>query len=307
MHEVAMHVNHNIDEFKPPFTEASLQGVASPQNLTSAHIDALSTCLKAIDGVFDTFLGLHSDVIRCLPVLLFVRVAYAMVVLIKMYFAAALQNSELGKIINTEDMKVEKYLDDLVKLYTASAEDEKSRPAAKFLKVLFMLKTWFYTKRDGKPLQSARPPVNKSTQARKTQLPRSEAAPPPNAQQPSYNPASTGLRMLSEVATGNSDASHSGHPPHHDDSAQAQYSEWQQAHAHQQQQYGYDVPMNQMPPPVGYSGGQGFEPAPFPAMELGHTAGDDFEQAIGMTMGFSDFGNYFGPGGLFGGAGFDGM
>jgi hypothetical protein len=105
MHEVAMHVDHNVEEFKPPFTEESIRSTRveeeeSSRPLTSAHIAALSTCLTSIDGIFEAFLSLDIDTIRTLPILYFVRIAYAVVVLIKMFFAAAKTNSELGKVIN---------------------------------------------------------------------------------------------------------------------------------------------------------------------------------------------------------------
>ena len=105
MHEVAMHVDHNIEEFKPPFTEHGLRdsGMASRDDstpLTAAHIAALSTCLTSIDGIFEAFLSMEIEVIRTLPVLYFVRISYSVVVLVKMYLAAAKPNSELGKVIN---------------------------------------------------------------------------------------------------------------------------------------------------------------------------------------------------------------
>lgn len=98
-----MHIDHNIDEFKPPFTEENMRNnrIGNRDDstpLSPAHIAALSTCLTSIDGVFEAFLSLEIDVIRNLPVVIFVRTAYAVVVLIKMYFAASAPNSELGKV-----------------------------------------------------------------------------------------------------------------------------------------------------------------------------------------------------------------
>lgn len=102
MHEIAMHVDHNIDEFQPPFTDESLRNNRIDREdsapLTPAHISALSTCLTSIDGVFEAFLSLEVQVIRNLPVVIFVRTAYAVVVIIKMYFAASAPNSEFGKV-----------------------------------------------------------------------------------------------------------------------------------------------------------------------------------------------------------------
>lgn len=109
MHEIALHVDHNVEEFRPAFSEENLSNENTEQTripLTPAHISALSTCLTSIDGIFESFLSLDVETIRTLPILNFVRVAYAIVVLIKMYFAAATPNSELGKVILKENMKV---------------------------------------------------------------------------------------------------------------------------------------------------------------------------------------------------------
>jgi hypothetical protein len=156
MHEVALHVDHNVEEFKPPFTEDTLGGVGvgDGTSLSADHIAALSVCLRSVDGIFETFLKLDVEIVRCLPVINFVRIAYAVVVLIKMYFAAATPNSELGKVINKDHMKVEYYLDGLVAMFTNSAADKKSRPSHKFLMVLLMLKTWFGRQREGKEQKS---------------------------------------------------------------------------------------------------------------------------------------------------------
>jgi len=152
MHEVALHVNHNVEEFKPPFTEDTLRGAGGAEKVASTpdHINALSVCLRSIDGIFEVFLKLDVETVRCLPVINFVRIAYAVVVLIKMYFAAATPNSEIGRIIDKDIMKVEFYLDGLVSHFQAAAAQEKSRPSGKFLMVLIMLKTWFHRQREGK-------------------------------------------------------------------------------------------------------------------------------------------------------------
>jgi hypothetical protein len=103
MHEIAMHVEHNVDEFKPPFSDTNLRSGRTAAHdelapLTPAHISALSSCLVAIDGIFEAFFSLDVKTIRNLPVVIFVRTGYAVVVLIKMYFAASAPNGEFGKV-----------------------------------------------------------------------------------------------------------------------------------------------------------------------------------------------------------------
>ncbi|KAI9821143.1 MAG: hypothetical protein M1827_003877 [Pycnora praestabilis] len=152
MHEIALHVDHNVEDFKPPFTEDAMKELGQqnqPELLNSAHVGALAVCLTSIHRIFDGYLSFNVLTTRTLPIFHYVRVSYAMVVLIKMYFAATTPNSELGKVIRKEDMKVEHYLDSLVASFKASGGNEKARPASKFLMVFVMLKTWF--SKDGKP------------------------------------------------------------------------------------------------------------------------------------------------------------
>lgn len=301
MHEVAMHVDHNVEEFKPPFSEETLDGgVGESGALTPSHIGALSTCLTSIDGIFETFLRFDIETVRCLPVAQFVRVAYAVVVLIKMYFAAATPNSELGKVINKDNMKVEQYLDGLVEIFKASAAEEKSRPSAKFLMVLIMLKTWFNRQREGKGTQpgpqsfvSASSPGTLHQEALAETPSESHQNARQNAQQrqqPGFSPANTPLQLLSEVATGNSGQSRSEgnamYPPS---------NEWYPTQPQRPYTPGYD-PMNPLAPlPQAYTNvGMSGNIDPSLGIDLGYAMGDGFEQAMGMTLGVGDFGTYFG-------------
>lgn len=283
MHEVAMHVDHNVEEFKPPFTEEHLR-VDKDQfrPLSTAHVEALSVCLKSIDCIFETFLKFDVETIRCLPVANFVRVAYAVVVLIKMYFAATQPNSELGKVIDKDDMKVEKYLDGLVAIFRASAAEEKSRPSGKFLMVLLMLKTWFHRQRQG----SQPVPVNESAPktANRTESSEQESSHHQRiGQQTSYSPANTPLHLLSQVATRSPGSqSHS--------ESRANYpggnNDWQQPSYTQNY-----APMNTFGLNQGYgTGSQGFD---VPGLDYGYTISGGLEQAMGMPPGLGDFGSIF--------------
>lgn len=133
------------DQWRPPFnTEALRDGIVNSEPLSAAHINALSACLTAIDGIFNTFLSMEVLSIRCLPVFNFMRVAYGVVILIKMYFSASSPGSEMGKVIHKDNMRVEYYLEALLDKFRATAADNKCRPAAKFLVVLAMLRSWFF-------------------------------------------------------------------------------------------------------------------------------------------------------------------
>ncbi|KAI9755793.1 MAG: hypothetical protein M4579_004156 [Chaenotheca gracillima] len=162
MHEVAMHVDHNVDDFKPPFTEDALK-IHQQQSglLTATHISALSTCMSSIHATIDIFTSFDRDTVRNLPIFNFVRVAYSLVVLMKMHFAASVPNSELGKVIPKEAMKLNHYLMTLLGAFRAAAENGACRPAQKFMMVLVMLSTWLQksensNKKDGRSTSAER-------------------------------------------------------------------------------------------------------------------------------------------------------
>ncbi|KAK2043897.1 hypothetical protein LZ31DRAFT_467442 [Colletotrichum somersetense] len=230
MHEIVLHTQ--LDDIRPSFDAVNLRdGILASLTPTTSHINALSACLSAIDGVFEAFLEMEVPRVRCLPVFNFVRVAYAIVVLIKIYFSATAPGSELGKVIDKDNMKVEYYLDALLEKFRAAASDNRSRPAAKFLIVLVMLKSWFLKQSKGQSasasaegaqssLRVATAPATTTTTtttshsentATSTHASRSTESAPVEQQQQTYQPgphtiqeypaANTPLHLLSEIAT----------------------------------------------------------------------------------------------------------
>ncbi|KAF3276299.1 hypothetical protein TWF970_006271 [Orbilia oligospora] len=156
MHEVALHGDHSTEDFRPPFlTERlirqpdSVKPGSMPQ-LTQTHIHALFSCLSSAHGLLDGFLNITVDELRCVPVLFFARVAYSIVLLIKIYFSASAANSELGKVIDKPQLKLDYYFEKLLALLKAASADDRSKPATKFFMILTMLSHWYqYQQRVG--------------------------------------------------------------------------------------------------------------------------------------------------------------
>jgi RalA-binding protein 1 len=211
MHELVLNSSAAVESERPPFSTESLtvSMLSADAPPSAAHISALSTCLISIHGCFEVFLAIPMNSARCLPVYFFVRVAYALVILIKMAFSAAKAGSEFGRVIGPEDMKVQYYLDALVNKFRDVSADEQCRPAAKFLIVLAMLRTWVARQvKDGTIIASWYPSTNSDSQA-----PRSQGPVDPKMNQsplrssPSQQPASTPLHLLSEVASNRNNTS----------------------------------------------------------------------------------------------------
>lgn len=212
MHELALQ-SEPTDAFKAPFAAESLRdSLVTDVPLTPAYTNALAACLTAIDGIFETFLSMDPASIRCLPVFNFVRVAYATVVLIRIYFAASSPNSELGRIIDKDSMKVEQHLHNLLEQFRVTAAGDRSRPASKFLVVLVMIKSWFLKiskgelKRDALIIDAAN--AAEETSAYSTpraggDRPTSGNATTPGQSEFSAQASNNPLQLLSEAATNN--------------------------------------------------------------------------------------------------------
>ncbi|KAF2766828.1 hypothetical protein EJ03DRAFT_353596 [Teratosphaeria nubilosa] len=146
LHEIALHFNHNIEDFRVPFTEESLKSVhaGTSDTLTANQVAALESCLKAAHGILDVFLSFDQDTAKCLPMLLFfVRCVYAIVILIKMHVAVCTPNSELGKMMRPDDLKVESYIERLVGCFRYVQEDGSMAPHPKIMRILGVLREWF--------------------------------------------------------------------------------------------------------------------------------------------------------------------
>lgn len=195
MHEMVLHSEPGNESLRPPFDADSLKtGLVQAETISAPHVNAISACLKSIEGIFETFLSMDVNSIRCLPVFNFVRVAYAVVVLMKMHFSAMNQESELGAVIGRENMRVQHYLDTLLEKFRLTAAEDKCRPASKFLVVLTMLRSWF--------IKQGKTDASKTDTAPKTQTQTPPNPPPPNPYAAAAANANTPLQLLSEVATG---------------------------------------------------------------------------------------------------------
>ncbi|EEQ32879.1 hypothetical protein McanMca71_003263 [Microsporum canis] len=179
MHEIGMHNDHNIDDFKPPF----LPGLTDESQAdlgTAAHVNALTACLTSIHRVLTLFSTMDGSLLPCLPTIHFVRTSYACVALIKLFSVASSPGSRLANVFSTEDFKVEESLNKLISHLHASAEGNQSRVGLKFSLIIGMMKAW-YAKRKDKNAEVSLPPflqprISKSEKSEATASPAADGA-----------------------------------------------------------------------------------------------------------------------------------
>lgn len=306
MHDFAMPLDHGLENSRASHTNGSNKNYDSQREvLPPAQVSALTTCLKSIHGIFDTFLGFGASDVRALPVFHFARLARASVLLIKMYFAAITPDSALGNVISSDDMKVDHYLGGLINSLRAGALEGKCYPARQLSIVLSLLQTNFErskegrtgladepaitpTRMDARPVDTERDPTRQ--EYRKMQLEgenypvrpsppkdRTPSQPPSNpAPAPAPPMSADALHLLSDVAMGNS-APNGHHQVHQNGTDGGWYGYSSQGAAHIGAPY---VPENYYPPPI-----TGVETAYHAGLQ-GMYAG--FEQAMGMSLGEGD-------------------
>jgi hypothetical protein len=243
MHEIAL----NVEEIKAVKDEnGSSFGATDQPNraLSPAHIRGLSICLTSAEGIMESFLSLDITTIRGMPVMHFVRIAYAVVTLFKIHALAGHPSSELSKVIDKENIKLELYLDRLHEKFQVVAAGDKCRPATKLIMALSHIKSWIHRSKTCKSQHGAS--SDKQPQNVDALRPRASVPPQTQAQQQkvqTYSPANTPLQLLSEVATGSSNQ-----PSRPDSRTQypssTQGGEWQPAQLPQSYTYG-DAPAQQ--------------------------------------------------------------
>lgn len=151
MHDFAMPIDHGLENVKVMNGKSTSPHQKSPPEvLTPPHVGALTTCLTSVHGIFDSFLAFEAVEVRNLPIFHFARLARASVVLIRMYFAATTPDSELGKVISSDHMKVEHYLRGLIDLLRDAVRGGKCEPARKLSIVLAMMQQQFERSKEGK-------------------------------------------------------------------------------------------------------------------------------------------------------------
>lgn len=140
-----MHHEHDIDNFKPPF--AMMAGDAVPdvsyEISTTDPIPLLTICLHSIHRIFDAFLSVDPVKLRIFPCLVFVRILYAGIALLKLSSIATAPGSPLASVFSPDDLKVEEYLEKLVIALAETSGHGKYRFTGEFWEQVSMMRLWW--------------------------------------------------------------------------------------------------------------------------------------------------------------------
>ncbi|KAL1982932.1 hypothetical protein VTN96DRAFT_619 [Rasamsonia emersonii] len=202
MHEISMHTDHNIDDFRPPFW-GSFREQPQMDRASAAHVDALTSCLTSIHATLEVMMSLDHVTIVCLPTIYFARTSYAFVALLKLFAAVTQNNSPLGQVFSPADLRVEELLDKMIAHLKISGSRPGGRTPGKFCMILNLLKNWFLNRKDNDdPCQLARMPVEKEEQRPSSKSETRDAPGQAGQGQSGQSTSDSRLHLLSEVAMG---------------------------------------------------------------------------------------------------------
>ena len=142
VHEIALHPEHDSEDFRPPFFITATNPKVKI-SLGPAYVHAITECVTSAQTVIKVFLGMHVETIRALPALLYVRIIYSSIILIKLDVSANSPDSEIGKVLDRDSLLTRAYIEKtLVQVKRVAGNDNKNILAAKFCMILGKLVLW---------------------------------------------------------------------------------------------------------------------------------------------------------------------
>lgn len=128
--------------FKPPQAIASvLPALSQSGPLNAAYINAVMMCIESMHSLIDVFLSLDLLVLRTVPIVVYVRMSYSVVVLIKIYISTCC--GKLGSALDRKFLKVAHYLEACMEKVKVAAGGRKYRVPGKWLSILREINEWY--------------------------------------------------------------------------------------------------------------------------------------------------------------------
>ncbi|KAG5973483.1 hypothetical protein E4U58_004992 [Claviceps cyperi] len=150
-HEPAMHVDHNIHEFRAPFTCHSVQTCTfATAEMSTPKLLMLRELVAAAHGLLNCFLGLPvTDLLTLSPHIYGARVTYSLVLLCKLYKAVKLSKTNGSTVWLIGNLRLEQYLDRVTFVARDLLALDGGQPLGRSFRLVQQLRKWFYKDKYG--------------------------------------------------------------------------------------------------------------------------------------------------------------
>ena len=143
IHEVALHPEHDPEDFRPPFFVTATSNKVKT-SLGPAYVNAINKCITSAQTVIKIFLGMNVETLRAVPAMLYVRIIYSSIILIKLDVSAKSADSEIGKLLDRDSLMTRVYIEKtLAQMKRVAGTENKYILAAKFCMIFGKLVLWY--------------------------------------------------------------------------------------------------------------------------------------------------------------------
>ncbi len=144
VHEISLYDEYGLDDFRPPYAigcSKRVHGSANPA-LSPAHFSAILASISSAHSLLNIFIAMAADTLRCCPVSVFSRTAYAIFLLVKISVSTIQDNGALSGLVQPEATNIKWYIHQVLKKLE-EVSTLHCRVAAKWLLIIQKIQEWF--------------------------------------------------------------------------------------------------------------------------------------------------------------------
>lgn len=143
MHEICLHHDYDPDEFKPPYLMRPSPSMTTQDLLSPVYTSSLLACTESSQAVLETFVNMDSNMHRSVPVIVYTRSFYALIVLSKLTISAQASDSSIGGMIDIESIRLIEYLYRMMSVLKLAIGPQGFRVPATFYAIVTKLSAWY--------------------------------------------------------------------------------------------------------------------------------------------------------------------
>ncbi len=143
VHEIALHDDHPPEDFQPPFALPKVISIHTDLRASNSYIEAISDTISSAQSLLDILLTMDIEALRSLPIYNYVRMSYALIILVKLYISSKTPQSKIGAVLDPASLKVGIYLNSMIDKLIEAVGPKECRAPFTFLGMLMRLHGWY--------------------------------------------------------------------------------------------------------------------------------------------------------------------
>jgi hypothetical protein len=141
LYEAALYDKHNLADFKPPFVIRAVPLEKEPIfKAPRETANAIATCMTSARALLDTFAALPTNILLSMPVIVYIRMVYGVVVLIKIYVSVQSPHGLIHEV--DQELSPKLRVGSIIEQLRHAAGQQRFRVPATFHAVLLRVSMW---------------------------------------------------------------------------------------------------------------------------------------------------------------------